>query len=71
MRHAHLADGDGAGGEVEHQRRRAGIAGGTAMQIGLVPKRPSPPRKGATTGGPETALTKWRESIPAAAARSP
>ena len=45
-----------------------GAVGGMAMQTGLVPKRGWLPRKGATTAGPVTALTKWIESRPAAVA---
>ena len=44
---------------------------GKAMQTGLVTKRPSVPRNGATSARWSVTLTKCRETRPAALASSP
>ena len=50
---------------------RSGAGPGSAMQSGLVPKRASPPRQGATAGRWSVMLTKCNETSPAAAHISP
>ena len=61
-----LAEGDGAGRHVE-QQPASPSAPGTPAANGLVPSRASLQPKGACIGAWSATLTKWTETMPAAA----